>query len=68
MRNPITISEQIHKDKLIPSVYYPNMDELQPMYQMIVEKGDVFEALLIAFRFGFSAGNHCTIARGLKRI
>ena len=27
MRNPITISEQIHKDKLIPSVYYPNMDE-----------------------------------------
>lgn len=67
MRNPIDISERISKEKSIPSVYYPTTDEIRPVYELVV-KGDVFDALMIAFRFGFSAGNHCTINRKLKRI
>lgn len=67
MRNPIEISEQIHKEKSIPSVYYPTLDEIRPVLELAV-KGDVYDALLITFRFGFSAGNHCTINRKLKRI
>lgn len=67
MRNPIDIAERISNEKSIPSVYYPNIDELRPVFEL-VEKGDIFDALLITFRFGFSAGNHCTINRKLKRI
>jgi len=57
----------ITKEGLIPYSYDMSMEDMTELMEMALD-GRAFEALSLAFSFGYVMGNRATINRKLKKL
>lgn len=52
---------------IIPDAYDLSFEDMSDLMEMALD-GKAFEALALAFDYGFVMGNRCTLRRSLKRL
>jgi hypothetical protein len=55
-------------ESLIPSAYEMGAKDMTDLIGLVLEKGQYWEAISAAFKFGFVMGNRATHSRKLKRL
>jgi hypothetical protein len=67
--NMIEMAERVRSNNDIPSIYDLTLgDTLQLMEMVKADPNRLYEAICIAYNFGFAQGNHATINRKLKKL
>lgn len=69
MKNMIEIAQDVKKTDAIPALYLMTAGDMMDLFRMAKdEKDGLWDALSLAFYYGFRQGNHATINRKMKKL